>query len=103
MPFSEPLLSLSDIRDAISAIEEFTNGMDLNAFRNDLKTTAVVERKRQVISEAAVRLGDQAESRCPGLPWHTALVHQPSGLRPPASIMSTYSFSLMPVICDAMN
>jgi len=28
-----------------------------------------VERKLQVISEAAIRLGEQAEVLCPGLPW----------------------------------
>jgi len=49
-------------------IETFTAGMDLEAFREDPKTIAAVERKLQVISEAAVRLGETAEARCPGLP-----------------------------------
>ena len=44
--------------------------MDFNAFRNDPKTIAAVERKLQVISEAAVRLGSEADKLCPGLPWH---------------------------------
>ncbi len=70
MPFNEPTLSLADIRDAIAAIEEFTNGMDFDAFRSDSKTIAAVERKLQVISEAAIRLGAQAQALCPGLPWH---------------------------------
>jgi len=35
--------------------------MDLEAFREDLKTIAAVERKLQIISEAAIRLSDQAE------------------------------------------
>lgn len=43
--------------------------MDLDSFRQDPKTIAAVERKLQVISEAAVRLGDKAEALCPGLPW----------------------------------
>ena len=30
---------------------------------------AAVERKLQVISEAAARLGNEAEILCPGLPW----------------------------------
>jgi len=34
-------------------IEKFTAGMDLEAFREDPKTIAAVERKLQVISEAA--------------------------------------------------
>ena len=69
MPFSEASLSLTDILDAIAAIEQFTQDMDLDSFRQDPKTIAAVERKLQVISEAAVRLGEQAEALCPGLPW----------------------------------
>jgi uncharacterized protein with HEPN domain len=69
LPFREPSLSLRDISDAIRCIEDFTFGMDLDAFRQDPKTVAAVERKLLVISEAAVRLGDQAEALCPGLPW----------------------------------
>jgi uncharacterized protein with HEPN domain len=30
---------------------------------------AAVERKLLLISEAAVRLGEQADILCPGLPW----------------------------------
>ena len=69
MPFSGDSLPLTDILDAIVAIEEFTRSMDFDAFRQDSKTIAAVERKLQVISEAAVRLGEQAEALCPGLPW----------------------------------
>jgi len=69
LPFSEASLSLTDILDAILAIEQFTQGMDLDSFRQDPKTIAAVERKLQVISEAAVRLGERAEALCPGLPW----------------------------------
>jgi len=45
--------------------------MDLDSFRQDSKTIAAVERNLQVISEAAVRLCEQAEALealCPGLP-----------------------------------
>jgi uncharacterized protein with HEPN domain len=65
----EPTLSLRDIAGAIDSIQEFTQGMDFEAFRADSKTIAAVERKLLVISEAAVRLGDQAEALCPSLPW----------------------------------
>ena len=50
-------------------IEQFTHGMDFEAFREDPKTVAAVERKLLVISEAAVRLGETAEIVCPGPPW----------------------------------
>ena len=50
-------------------IEVFTSGMDLERFREDPKAVAAVERKLQIISEAAIRLGSDAETRCPGQPW----------------------------------
>ena len=50
-------------------IETFTYGMELESFREDPKTIAAVERKLLIISEAAIRLGSDAERLCPGLPW----------------------------------
>lgn len=50
-------------------VEQFTAGMDFGAFRSNPMAVAAVERKLQVISEAAIRLGSEAESRCPDLPW----------------------------------
>ena len=32
--------------------------------------TAAVERKLLIVSEAAIRLGDEAAAICPGIPWH---------------------------------
>ena len=69
MSSKEPALPLQDILDSIALIEQFTLGMDLEAFRADPKTLAAVERKLQLISEAAIRLGDSAEVVCPGQPW----------------------------------
>ena len=43
--------------------------MDFEAFRQDPKTIAAVERMLQIISEAAIRLGESAETCCPGAPW----------------------------------
>jgi uncharacterized protein with HEPN domain len=59
LPFRDPVDGLRDIRDAIDMIERFTEGMDFEAFREDPKTVAAVERKLLVISEAAIRLGEQ--------------------------------------------
>jgi uncharacterized protein with HEPN domain len=70
LPFREPELSLRDIADAIDMIVQFVRGMDLDAFREDPKTVAAVERKLLLVSEAAIRLGDDADRLCPGLPWH---------------------------------
>jgi uncharacterized protein with HEPN domain len=70
LPFREPALSLRDILDGIDMIVQFVRGMDLEEFREDPKTVAAVERKLLLVSEAAMRLGEDAECLCPGLPWH---------------------------------
>ncbi len=69
MPFREPSLPLRDIFGNIADIETYIEGMDFDAFRRDGKTVAAVERKLQVISEAAVRLGEQGPVLCPDIPW----------------------------------
>lgn len=58
-----------DIWDAIAMIDQFTSGMDFQAFRSDPMAVAAVERKLQIISEAAIRLAGDAERFCSGLPW----------------------------------
>src|SRR3569623_3433686 len=69
LPFKDTDRSLRDIAEAISFIEEFTAGMDFDTFQQDPKTVAAVERKLQVISEPAIRMGEEAETRCPGPAW----------------------------------
>ena len=69
MPFKDPNLSFQDILEAITNIEEFTYGMDLDGFRGDPKTIAAVERKLLQIAEAATRIGDDAGTACPKIPW----------------------------------
>lgn len=71
MPFREPALPLCDIFEAIVSIEQFTSGMDFDRFRSDPKTVSAVERKLLLISEAAMRLGDDAEKLCPDQPWRS--------------------------------
>lgn len=46
----------SDIVDAIALIEQFTSGMDFEAFGSNPMAVSAVERKLQIISEAATRL-----------------------------------------------
>ncbi len=69
MPFEDAQGSLKDIRESIQAIQEFISGLSSEAFEQDAKSRAAVERKLLVISEAAVRLGQRAEPLCPGVPW----------------------------------
>jgi uncharacterized protein with HEPN domain len=74
LSFKDADRSLRDIADAVGMIETFTHGMTFEEFREDPKTVAAVERKLQIISEAAIRLGADAETRCPGLPWRNIRV-----------------------------
>ena len=60
MPFEDARLRLVDILDAIRAIEQFVGGMDAELFGMDERTQAAVERKLQIISEAAIRLKETA-------------------------------------------
>ena len=69
MPFRQPGRYLKDILESIDWIEVFTHGIDFNAFQQDPKTIAAVERKLLTISEAATRLGAEADRLCPGIPW----------------------------------
>ena len=69
MSFRSPDQSLSDILNAIVMIEEFVAGISFERFSDEPMRIAAVERYLQKISEAAVRLGDQAEILCPGMPW----------------------------------
>jgi uncharacterized protein with HEPN domain len=69
LPFSDANRSLRDIADAIGMIETFTAGMDFEAFQSNPMAVAAVERKLQVISEAAMRLGTDAELLFLGPPW----------------------------------
>jgi uncharacterized protein with HEPN domain len=69
LPFRDPSFPLSDIQEAITRIQDFTGGMEFEDFRQDPKTVAAVERKLQLISEAAIRLGGDAERLCPGMQW----------------------------------
>jgi uncharacterized protein with HEPN domain len=64
-----PQRLFTDIADAIAMIEQLTLGMDFEAFRSNPMAIAAVERKLQIISEAAIRLGDEAGRRIPDQPW----------------------------------
>ncbi len=69
MPFEDTRSQLDDILAGIRSIERFVSGMDLDAYLNDERTQAAVERKMLMISEAAIRLKKTAELLCPDVPW----------------------------------
>jgi uncharacterized protein with HEPN domain len=61
---------LKDILEAVTRIECYTAGMDYDHFRQSPIVIDAVERNLQKISEAAIRLGEQAPVLCPTIPWH---------------------------------
>jgi uncharacterized protein with HEPN domain len=69
VPSRDPVQRFEDILENIVRIEEFTAGMDLTAFTEDLKTSNAAERCLERISEAAKKLGGVAEELCPTIPW----------------------------------
>jgi uncharacterized protein with HEPN domain len=62
-------MHLRDILKSIDLINEFLGNMTFEEYRKDIKTQSAVERQMQIITEAAVRLGEDAEALCPGLDW----------------------------------
>jgi uncharacterized protein with HEPN domain len=69
LPFKRPRTRLQDILYNIEAIRRYTKGLDKKAFlTNDLVVDAV-ERCLSRISEAAKKLGKQAETLAPDQPW----------------------------------
>jgi uncharacterized protein with HEPN domain len=69
LPFDDARQHLQDMWDSILLIEQFVSAMEFSEYLRDLKTQAAVERKMLVISEAAIRLGDEAERLYQALPW----------------------------------
>lgn len=69
MPSSRPAVRLRDILDNIERIRRYVGDMDDAAFAADDKARDAVERCLERISEAATKLGDDAERLAPGPPW----------------------------------
>jgi hypothetical protein len=69
LSFRDAHRHLRDIQTGIDHIDAFLANMDFAAYQSDLKTRSAVERQLQIITEAAIRLGDEADSVCPGPDW----------------------------------
>jgi uncharacterized protein with HEPN domain len=69
LPFRDAKTHLQGILESIGNIDDFLAGMDYEAYRSDRKTSSAVERELQIITEAAIRLGSDAEELCPGPDW----------------------------------
>jgi uncharacterized protein with HEPN domain len=60
----------ADIVSSIDHIHHFVRNISFDDFIADRMRCSAVERELLIISEAAIRLGDTAETLCPGQPWH---------------------------------
>jgi uncharacterized protein with HEPN domain len=69
LPFRDAEQHLRDILESINNIDTFLGDMDFDVYRKDLRTKSAVERQMQIITEAAVRLGDDGDRLCPGVDW----------------------------------
>ena len=69
MPSERPAIRLQDILDNVRLIQSYVLGMDRAAFDADRRTRDAVERCLERVSEAATKLGDEADQLAPGLPW----------------------------------
>ncbi|MGK2945702.1 MAG: HepT-like ribonuclease domain-containing protein [Desulfuromonadales bacterium] len=69
MSSRDPRLYIDDIRDAISAIEEYTRGLDLEGFSSDRKTYSATLREFIVIGEAINHVPEEARLKVPTIEW----------------------------------
>ena len=68
MSFDKAAL-LNDIVENIERIQGYIHGISRLSFKDDSRTYDAVERCLERICEAAVRLGDDAETLMPNQPW----------------------------------
>ena len=60
---------LQDILDAVAAIEQFTAGVEFEAFSKNLEKVFVVSRALEIIGEAVKRIPNSVRSQYPSIPW----------------------------------
>ncbi len=90
LPSERPLQRLQDILDNIERIERFTAGKDFETFARDEQALYASLYALLVVSEAARKLGGQAETLVPGQPWAdicsigNVLRHEYDGVDPEA-------------------
>ena len=68
MPSSKAPRYLQHVIENARSVFRYTEGMDLRKFEEDRKTYDAVERCLQRISEAVIRLGDDAPALLPDQP-----------------------------------
>jgi uncharacterized protein with HEPN domain len=66
LPFRDNATHLRDILHAIDHIALFLDGVTFECYQKDLRTKSAVERQMQIMTEAAIRLGEDAQTIAPG-------------------------------------
>lgn len=69
MPSDKRIRWFEDVLENIARIERFTAGFDFQQFVSDERSSFAVLHALLIISEAARRLGADAETLAPGEPW----------------------------------
>jgi uncharacterized protein with HEPN domain len=62
-------MHFEDILNSTALIREFVADLGFEQYQRDIKTKSAIERQFQILTEAASRLGDEAEILCPGPDW----------------------------------
>ncbi|MBC8432691.1 MAG: DUF86 domain-containing protein [Desulfobacterales bacterium] len=70
MPHRDWKFRIQDILDAVSAVQEYTRGMEFKTFTEDRKTVDAVVRNLIVIGEAAVHVPEDICRKHPEVPYH---------------------------------
>ena len=65
----DDLVYLNHIKDAISRIEEYVNGLTYNGFIEKYLIQDGVIRQIQVIGEATKKISDNTRQKYPSVPW----------------------------------
>ncbi|MBY8999470.1 MAG: DUF86 domain-containing protein [Candidatus Heimdallarchaeota archaeon] len=60
---------LNDILDSILKIEQFTENMKFNQFKEDVKTSYAVVRAFEIIGEAAKEIPAEIKDKYSNIPW----------------------------------
>lgn len=77
---------VSDILTSIEEVEEFTRGIDFQAFSKDKKTLNAVIRSLEIMGEAAKQVPEAIRARHPDIPWkriagmRDKLIHEYAGV-----------------------
>jgi len=64
-----PVLYLSDILESLNLIEQFVEGMKLEDFKKDIKTSDAVIKRFENIGEATKQIPEEIKARYPEIPW----------------------------------